>query len=182
MSAVFANMLRRGEVNAVVMVEIDHPSRYIYAWSGLGDLDYGGHVYEGLGLVGAVAPIRSSTEIEVSEVTFQLSGADADIIKSLSDSVKGRFAYVYEAFLDLNFRVVERELLLTCRLDHQTYRVDPDSGRADVSLVGHAGFFHLLKRSGAKMSPEEAKALDSDETGYDEMHLQQDMQLTWRPA
>ncbi len=182
MSAIFKDMLRRGHVSIVAMADIDHPAAMINAWTGLGSIDFGGTEYQGFGQLATIAPIQSSTEIEVQEVRFGLSGVDAEMLDGLSLSVKGRFATVYEGLLDEHYRVVSREILFTARLDYQGYRIDPDSGRADVDLVANAGFFHLLNRSGAKMSPEEAKAIDPAETGYDEMHLQQDAQLIWRPA
>lgn len=182
MSAIFQQMLDSGSVKTILMVEIDHPVRFIRAWNGLGDLDYDGQTYEGMGYVGQVNPIGTSADIEVPEVSLGLSGVDADALEGLDESVKGRFAEVYEAFLDDHYRVVERTLLFRCRLDYQTYKVDPESGKADMALFAHAGLFHLLNRSGAKMSPEEAKALDPDETGYDEVHLQQDLQLIWKPS
>lgn len=182
MSATFHAMLAQGAVRSILMAEIDHPVRFIRAWNGIGSLDYDGEVYEGMGYVGTITPIQSSVEVSVPEVSFGLSGVDADALEGLQDSVKGRYADVYEALLDEHHRVSERELLFRARLDYQTFKVDPENGKADIVLVGHAGFFHLLNRSAAKSSPEEAKALDSDETGYDEVHLQQDLQLTWKPS
>ncbi len=182
MSAIFKQMLDSGAVRTILMVEIDHPVRFICAWNGLGDLDYGGNTYEGMGYVGSVNPIGTSAEIEVPEGSFGLSGVDADALEGMGESVKGRFANMYEAFLDEYHRVVERELLFRCRLDYQTFKVDPESGKSDIAVFWHAGMFHLLNRSGAKMSPEEARALDPDETGYDEVHLQQDVQLIWKPS
>lgn len=182
MSAVIREALRQGAVATAIMVEVDHPTGMKRLWSGLGTLDYGGNEYYGMGSIGSVTPIESDTEIKVSEVTFQLSGVDADMIEGLSESVKGREAQVYDIWLDDNYRVIYRDLILEARLDYQTYSVDPDSGKATINLMGVSGFFHLLNRSGAKVSPEEAKAIYPDETGFDEMHLQQDQQLIWKPS
>lgn len=180
--AIVREQLRKGAVAIAMMVDIDHPTGYKRFWNGLGTLDYEGEEYIGLGSIGSVTPIESDTEIKVAEVTFQVSGVDADMIEGLAESVKGREAQVYDAWLDEDFRVLYRDMILEARLDYQTYSVDPESGKATINLMGVAGFFHLLNRSGAKLSPEEAKAIYPDETGFDEIHEQQDKQLTWRPA
>lgn len=180
--AIVREALRQGAVTIATMVDIDHPTGTKRFWSGLGTLDYGGEEYIGLGALGSVTPIEGDTEIKVAEVNFQLSGVDPDLIEGLTESVKGREAQVYDIWLDDDYRVIYRDLVLEARLDYQRYSVDPDSGTATISLMAVAGFFHLLNRSGAKVSPEEAKAIYPEETGFDEMHKQQDEQLIWRPA
>lgn len=182
MSAIVRECLRRGAVAMALMVVIDHPTGIKRFWSGMGTIDYDGEEYYGLGTIGSVTPVESNTEIEVSEVRFSVSGVDPDMIEGLGESVKGREATVYEAWLDPEYRIVHRDLMLENRCDYQTYSVDPESGKASIQLVTHSGFFHLLNRSGAKVSPEEARAIYPAETGFDEMHKQQDEQLIWRPA
>lgn len=174
------SLLRRGEVIVVGMAEIDHPQRFIYAWSGVGLLEYQNHTYEGFGLIGSVSPIRTTESIEILEVRFGISGIDAGAIDDLHANVKGRYASFYEAYLDRHYRVAYREQLMRVRLDRPDYKVDA-AGKLDYGLTGFAGMFQLLQRSAAKVSPEEARALYPDETGYDEIHLQQDLQLPWLP-
>lgn len=173
--------LMRGEIINAVMVDLGWSGGTRRYWSGVGDLDHGGETYTGLGHLGQVTPVQSSPEIEVIETKFQLSGVSAELLAALGDTVKGYQATLYEAFLDERYVVIEREEMLTARLDYQQYAVG-DDGKATIAQVGSSGFWHLLNRSAAKWSPEEAKALVADETGFDEMHLQQDTNLTWRPA
>lgn len=181
MSAVRQEAFDQGAVTLVIMAEIDHPEGFGYFWSGLGDLDHDGNVYRGFGSLVSISAVQSSTDVEVVEVRFVLSGVDADLLAGLDDSVKGRSAHLYEALLDDNYRVIERTLLVESTLDYQVYAVGAD-GKATIALVAHAGMYQLLNRSGAKWSPQEARAIYPDETGFDEIHLQEDQPETWRAA
>jgi len=174
------SLLRKGAVRVVGMAEIDHPTRFIRAWNGVGMLDYEGEEYYGFALLGSVTPVRSTDSIEVVEVRFGLSGVDRELLGDLHASVKGRYADFYEAYLDEHYRVAYRKRLIRALLDRPEYSVS-DNGKVDYAVIGHAGMYQLLNASSAKVSPEEAKAIYPDETGYDEIHLQQDLQLPWLP-
>lgn len=182
MSAIIDAAFWRGEVNQIFMIEADFAAGMARFWNGVGALDYGGNVYQGAGELISVEGLRTGTEIEVAEIRFRLNGVDSDILGGVLDaSIKGRFAEVYEAFLDAEFRVIERELMTRCRLDTSSYTIG-DDGKVSVEIVTHAGMYQLLNRSAAKCSPEEAKALFPAETGFDEVHLQEDIASQWKPS
>jgi hypothetical protein len=178
MSASVEECFVRGDVKHAIMVEIDHPQGMAYLWSGLGVLEYGGNNYYGFGLLGSISEVASSTEIEIVETSFNISGVQEDFVAGLDDSVKGRIARVYEVFLDDHYRVLDRDLLVEAELDYQVQSTGAD-GKSAISLKAHAGLFFLRKRSAAKCSPEEARALDPDETGFDRIHLQEDVSAVW---
>lgn len=174
---------RQAAFTSITMAEIDHPTGMGYFWSGLGDFDFGGNTYHGWGELVSVDVSVTTTEIEIVEYSFSLSGVDEDLLAGLDDSVKGRFADIYEAILDDEFRVIERELLTRCKLDFQVYSVAADAkAKATLVVKAHAGLFWLQNRSSAKWSPEEARVAYPDETGFDEMHKVEDQRDTWRPA
>ena len=180
-SAIFRQQLAKGEVLDAVLIEIDHPAGYAYFWNGIGALDYGGNTYRGVGGIGQVSALQSSVDVEIIEVHYTLSGVDPDLLDGLDDSVKSRHAYIYEALVDEQNRVIERELAVDSLCDYQVYKVD-ESGKATIDLVANAGLFFLRRRSAAKWSPEQAKAIYADETGFDEVHLQEDLQDQWKAA
>lgn len=180
-SAAVARAYRRGALATVVMVEVDHPQGFGRFWSGVGTLEHGGETYTGFGTLVSIDAAVSSTEIEIVEVAMVLSGVDPDLVAGLDDSVKGRFAEIYEAILDDEYRVIERELMTRAKLDYQVFRIGAD-GKATIALKAHAGVFWLANRSAAKWGPEEARALHPQETGFDEIHLMEDRQDIWRPA
>ncbi|MGE0575388.1 MAG: hypothetical protein AB7F22_10655 [Reyranella sp.] len=173
--------LRRAGLNAIVMADIDHPDGMLRVWSGIGMLDYDGYTYSGLGELGSIEGMKSDVEIEVPKVTLGLSGVDPALIAGLSDSVKNRTADIWEAWIDRHYRVRHRRGPWSVRLDYQRYALGED-GKATIFLVGYGGMFHLLKRSNARWTPEEAHQQYPDEVGFDEMHLQEDSQLVWKAS
>lgn len=172
---------RNGTIADAIMVEIDHPEGFGRFWSGSGNFDFEGNVYTGFAAIGSVSENVSSTEIEIIEQSLALSGVDADLVEGLDDSVKGRFVEVHELLLDDDYRVLNRELQVRAKMDYQVFAVG-DDGKATITIKAHAGLFWLQNRSAAKWSPEEAKAVYPDETGFDEMHTAEDKQDSWRPA
>ncbi len=181
MTALRKAALRRGELAVVIMAEIESAQGTGYFWSGLGDIDHDGHVYHGYGGLVSISQVATSTDVEVIEVRFVLSGVDADLLRDLDQSVKSHSARLYEAYLDPDYRVIDRALLVVADLDYRVYAVG-DDGKATIALVAQAGFPQLLNRSGAKWSPEEAKAIYPDESGFDEVHIVEDTQDLWQPA
>jgi hypothetical protein len=174
--------LRDGEPYAIArLVEVDHPDGMGRFWFGNGILEYGGNKYHGSGILGSISSVRSTSDIEIVERTFTVSGVDRDILEGLSTSVKGRAGNLYEALVDDNMRVVEIDLVDESILDVQQLAIGND-GKAKVAITAHGGMFFLLNRSAAKWGPEEAKAINPAESGFDEIHLQEDLQDRWQPS
>ncbi len=181
-SASWREAVWRGEIITVVMAEIDHPEGMVRAWNGIGVLDYGGEEYSGVFPLGSVEPVSADTEIAVTEVTFVLSGVDPGLIEGLDEDVRGRSALLYEAALDRNYRVLERELVVDGVGDYQRFTVDPDRGEASIRFVANAGFHELTRRSAATVSTETQRRRDADDTGFDEVFKQPDIAPVWRAA
>lgn len=172
---------RQGAQLRTVLVEIDHPDGMVYAWTGDTPLDYGGNTYQGLGFLGAVSGIRTTTEITIVELRFTVSGVDPELVAGLSSSVKGRTGTVYEAYLSPDRVVTSVRQKAYGLLDFQTYRIGED-GMATIDVAANAGMFHLRRKSNARWAPETARSQFPAETGFDEMHLQKDAQDFWRAA
>lgn len=181
MTAVFAEQIARGVVNEAQFIVIDHPEGVARFWTGVGVKEYGGNSYYGVGQIGAVTQVRHTADIEIVEVRMAVSGVDQSLLDGLDDSVKARLATVYDVLFDEHGRVAEIEQVFQVELDYQVFKVGAD-GKCVIDLVGHGGLFWLRKRSSAKWSPEEARSQFDGETGFDQVHQQEDLQDQWRSA
>lgn len=168
----------RGDISETVMAEFDHPIGMGYFFDGAGDLDFEGRVYHGWGALVSIELPPSTGDIEIPEVRYILSGVDQAIVERLEGSIKGRKAHLYEALLDRHYRVIERELLSEAQLDTQRFRATKD-GKVTITLTANGGFYRLRNRSAAKWSPEQQKVRFPDDSGFDEMHKQEDLVLQW---
>lgn len=171
------------DANAVetILVEIDHPDGMIYAWPGVAPIDHDGNTYEGLDTFGSVSEVGSDTEIRTDEIVFQVSGVDPDLLDGLSSSVKGRFGTVYGITMTPDYVIRSKQVEATALLDYQAYQID-DDGKATIRIVGRFGMIALERRTTARFSPEDFKSIYPDETGFDQMHLQEDAEITWAAA
>jgi hypothetical protein len=119
--------LREGNSSEVLLVKIEHPDGDVYLWDGLGVLDYDGHEWQGVSRLGAVQIAPSDTEVQVTDITFTLSGIDEEFVSYLDQTVKGLTAYVWKAFLGPDYRVRFTELLAECALDQPTFLPEPNT-------------------------------------------------------
>lgn len=181
MRAAVKAAIRRGAVATFSLVKITLPVGERYFWDGMGILDYDGHQWAGVHTLGRVEEIGATTEIRVDEISFVLSGVDPELLEGLDASVKGLPAHVYEAVLDGHFRVVDIVEEKECELDYQVLGIGED-GKASIVIHAHGGLIFLQNRSAAKWGPEEQRVLYPDDTGFDEIHLQEDKTDEWRPA
>ena len=170
--------LRRGAATRVNLLELDHPLGVGRFWSGTGNFDLDGATWYGWGVLGAISETVSSTEIEIVETRFTLSGVDEDLVAGLDQPIKGRAAYLYEAFLDDSYRLIHRDRFPAIVLDARDVRIGADL-KATIVFTGHSGWASLRNRSGAKVGPEEGRAAFADETGWDDIHRVEDQQDRW---
>lgn len=148
-------------------LEIDHPDCTIYVWNGFTDINFNGVIYKGLAHLGSVTGVKSSDEIEVVEVTLQLSGLPADVLDKINDNVQGRKAYYRKLYLNKNFELIAPPVLIAeIELDRASYELS-DDGTALYNLIGYTGFYFLQNAPGAKWSREDQAQLYPDDTGFD---------------
>lgn len=83
-------------VHPAFMVELDWPSGTVYAWTGYGNLSYGGNTFQGTGLIGKVSQIKESGDLAANGVTLSLSGIpSAMIAEALANDSQGRPAKIW---------------------------------------------------------------------------------------
>jgi len=163
----------------LLLAEIDHPSGTFYGWSGLGILDYDGHQWTGLGVLGKVAPVKSSSELAIQEITFTLSGLRPEELALLDEVVQGRTGLLWLACLDPAGNVVRHPWLqLDATLDYQSFNTS-ESGEVSVQVVGHSGFRTLERTLDEVWSPEDQKSRFPDDTGLDDLPFLQNQEITW---
>lgn len=185
--------LRSGSASEVLLVRITHATGTIYLWDGLGflDADVGDGVvtFKGFGRLGNVSIGPSDTEVQVTDVTFSLSGIDSEYLDILETTVKGNTAKVWKAFLGDDYKVKFAELISESVLDQPTFSVEPN-GQQTMKLVSNGGFYFLDVQSSAVWDVEEQnnfltrQSLDpATDTGFDLMSELKNTQITWeRPG
>ena len=97
--------------NLIFLVELHWSSGIIRAHSGIGELSIGGKVYSGVGNLGNLGAVKDDDELGRSELTVELSGFDADLLReSLRRDAVGRSGMVYAAVRDAQGMPIESSL------------------------------------------------------------------------
>lgn len=90
-------VLRNGNIAQAVLVHMDFrdtPKRW---WTGFGDLQVNGHLWQGLGDLITISPISSSYQVSAEQVTFEVAATPEMLALALAakDRVRDRSVTVY---------------------------------------------------------------------------------------
>ena len=90
-------VLRNGNIAQAVLVHMDFrdtPKRW---WTGFGDLQVNGHLWQGLGDLIGISPISSSYQVSAKQVTFEVAATPEMLALALAakDRVRDRSVTVY---------------------------------------------------------------------------------------
>ena len=69
-----AASLSAGVIQPVLFVQITFNSGVEYVWSGIGDFDFNGHTFKGVGNLGSIGPIGEGSAVKADGTTVTLSG------------------------------------------------------------------------------------------------------------
>lgn len=85
-----------------VLVELDFASGPFRAWTGLGQLNWAGKVFEGVGSIGAVGEVEETVELRAVRLTLALSPVPQEVVDiALAErSFRLRPARLWGALLD----------------------------------------------------------------------------------
>lgn len=92
------------EVAASLLVHMDFREQDRRFWFGFGDLEAGGHIWQGTGELIQIDGLEMPIGTVAPKATFTLSGIDAALVtmaRNASDRVKDRRATIYIQFFDI---------------------------------------------------------------------------------
>jgi hypothetical protein len=96
-----ASEIAKPELTPVLLAEIGFSSGTVYAWSGYGDLVWGGKTYTGTGTLGTIEPATDTSDLSSQGCVYTLEGVStASLSLAIGDSVQGMPAKLYLGCLD----------------------------------------------------------------------------------
>ncbi len=170
--------LRNGSPLAL-LAAIDHPSEFVRVWSHTGTLDYDGHEWQGLGILGRVSGVTQSTSLAIKQVTLQMSGVPPTSTTFLSSRVRNRRAQVWLAALDGRKVIADPYLVIDALLDYQKIKVE-DNGLATIQLTGNVGFWTIERAANRAWTHEEQQAAYPGDTGLSLLPTLVTKDVRWR--
>ena len=90
-------VLRSGKIGQAVLVHMDFKDSPKRWWTGFGDLEVNGHLWQGLGDLITISPISSSYQVSAKQVTFEVAATPEMLALALAakDRVRDRSVTVY---------------------------------------------------------------------------------------
>ncbi len=163
-----------------LLAELDHPSGMFRAWTGVGDLDYRGHIWKGLGILGSISPIKSATDLAIQEVRFSLSGVSSESLALLSPAVRRRQAQTWLASFNRETGAIVRDpfQLLDCEMDTQEFSIGED-GLATVYIVARSGFYTLERAIDEVWSDQDQQRRFPGDIGLRDLATLQNAEVHW---
>lgn len=96
-----------GNPGFILLVELDFQGGPVRAHSGVGDFEWNGNTFTGVGTLGKVSEIEEGKEMQAYGLQLQLSGIPSELLSiSLNGGYRGRSASLWVAFLDDNHQLI----------------------------------------------------------------------------
>lgn len=177
-TAEMAEAIRAGRPR-VPLIQVDHPNGMFRAWAGVAPLEYNGYQWTGAGNLISVAPVKATTDLQIQELKFTLSGVSTEMLALLEENVRNRIGTAALACLDERGQIIRHPWeMLECELDYQEFDAD-DDGTCKVSVIGRAGLYTLDRPLDEVMSPENHKLTYPEDTGFDLLPTLQNKKTAW---
>jgi hypothetical protein len=181
MTAAMAAALQDGNPRGL-FAAIGHPSGTGYFTTGIGSRSWNGHTWAGTGQLGSISPLKHTSDIAIQDITFTLSGIDANVAAGLADDVQGYHGTVWLYCLASDDTVIlDPYQIIDSVLDYQTLQIGAD-GTTTVAITAHAGFYTLARAVSEAWTPQNAKRVYPTETGFDMIPLLINQNLQWTPT
>lgn len=130
--------LRRPNISAILMTELDFASGLLRLHSGVGDALYQGHVYKGTGVLGTVGSVSQNGQVQPHRLRLTLSGIPQELAAiALNEHYQNRSGRLYLAALDDFCQIVTRDTLFAGRMDVMNIRLaNPSTIQLDLNSRG----------------------------------------------
>lgn len=101
LTASFIQQLEAGSKTVIVLYEGEFTTGTVYLWSGIGNIEYDGNTWVGVGTLAGIESIKETNGIKANGVRVTLSGIDATLRSAVLDEVRqGNAGTIYIGFLD----------------------------------------------------------------------------------
>lgn len=127
--------LRRANVSAILLTKLDFESGVVCVHSGIGALQYDGHTYLGIGVLGKIGAVSQNGKVQPNRLRMSLSGIEPALVSiALTERYQNRLGQILIAALDLDTQVViAADVLFAGRMDVMTL-TDGDEATLQLDL------------------------------------------------
>ena len=149
------------------------------AWTGYGNLTFGGTTYVGAGDFLSVSPIKESSEVQANGIDITLSGVPSDLISSaLNETYQGRSCKLHLGVLDSSNAVVsDPYVLFSGRMDLMS--IDDSGETANINITAESRLIDLDRTRERRYTSEDQKIDFPNDKGLEFIADLQDKEIVW---
>jgi len=185
-------MADRGATEAVVLelgkaknqpihlVDVLFDTTPIYITDAWRSVVWGGHTYTALGHFLGFSDIEETSELQVANLTTQLSGVDQSVVSAvLSENYIDRPLIIRKAFLDDEMTVIaDPVLIFEGRMDNPVIDENPEDGSCVVTVSASNAWVDFERLSGRHTNDAEQQIFFPGDKGF-EFVSQVTSEITW---
>jgi hypothetical protein len=173
--------LTTNRVVPALLAALTFRSMTVYAWSGVGNLVYGGNTYLGVGSFGRIDGITEGSEVQAYGTKVGLSGIDPVLLsESLTDIQLGAPATISLALLDTNGNILGTPyMLFSGVVDKPT--VQPGVKTITIDLALETKLANLSRASNRRYTQADQQLYFPNDGFFAWVSQLNDQTLKWTP-
>jgi hypothetical protein len=167
-------------VAAALLFKAEFDSGDLCAWTGYGDLTFGGDTYQGVGDLGGVDNVEETMDIRANGATVTLSGIPSSLLAiALAEPYQGRPATLYLAALNLTTGalIADPYPILSGRMDVMSIEEGADT--ATISLTVENNLIELTRSKERRYTHEDQQIDFPGDLGLEYVAGIQEKPLNW---
>lgn len=151
------------------LVEVGFDSTPVYATDAWRNITWNGHTYTALGHFMSFSDIEETSELQVANLTAQLSGVDQSLISAvLTENYIDRPLKIYKGFLNDSMQVIADPILIfEGRMDSPVIEENPDDGTCTVAVTATNAWVDFERLSGRHTNHEEQQLFFPGDKGFE---------------
>ncbi|WP_299001797.1 hypothetical protein [uncultured Shewanella sp.] len=125
--------LRQAHISGLLLTKLDFVSGDVCVHSGVGQIEYDGQVYLGVGALGKIGNVTQNGKVQPNKLSLTLSGIPPSLVSTaLTEEYQNRSGVIYLAALNMTTgRVQAADILFQGRMDVMTVS---DGAKASIKL------------------------------------------------
>lgn len=144
---------------------LDHPLGEVRAWDGVGNFEFDGETYLGVGGLGLISGLSDSTDLQQHEVTCTLNTVPLSALTADDGDIRGADASVYAVLLTEDGTVLASREIFTGYGDVLKTTVNGDKAQLTVTLHGLLADWSASPRS--YYTPSDQQRAFAGDSGFD---------------
>lgn len=169
----------KAEPTPIFMVDIETDGGTVYAWTGIGDLEWNGNTYLGTGILGSFDVVEENTDGSAVGITYALGGVDPDIAASaIGDIRQGLEATLRIAAFDDDGQLVGEPLIVARGLT-DVPEISDDTETATIRLTTESRAIDQQRSRVRRFTTEDQKIDYPEDRGFEYVEDLQDRRLSW---